>query len=166
MTTRSAVLGLLLALTAPTLAGAAPAADCPCAVAERELAAASAAAAAHRRADLLAAKDPRAAAAALAGALELDFPAGAASRALRADLHARRSELLLLAGEAREALAAARAGLAEDRSEPPSAFGAQLRLREGAALEALGEDEAALAAYGKVIEIAKALLAERQLETP
>ena len=158
----------LLALALPLLAAAsspAPDASCPCALAERELAAASASAAAHRRADLLAARDPRAAAAELAAALELDFPSGRPARALRADLHARRSQLLLQAGEARGALEAARAGLAEDGGEP-DAFTALLRLREGSALEALGDDEAALASYARVIEIGKALLARRRGETP
>jgi tetratricopeptide (TPR) repeat protein len=140
------------------------ASSCPCALDERTLAAATAVAAAHRRADLLARKDPLAAAQEIRQALALAFPPGADSRLLRADLSARLSELLLTAGKATEALDAARKGLAEEQGQAPSALTAQLRLREGAALEALGQDAAAMDAYEEAIRIGKQLLAERARE--
>lgn len=154
------VLPIALALVA-TSATAEPC-PCPCPQDQALLAGATAVAAAHRRADLLAEKDPRAAAAELRSALEL--PRHESSRMLRADLHARLAELLLKAGDAEGSLKAARAGLAEEQGLKPTALTAMLRLREGEALEATGEDDAAMAAYEEVITLGKRLLAERNGE--
>lgn len=128
---------------------------------ERFLALSSAVVAAHDRADLLEAKEPRAAALELDRALALTFPATDQGRQLRADLLARLSALRLAGGDAAGALAAARQGLAERQGWAESAFDAQLRLREGEALEALGDEAGALDAYGTAIGIAKRLLAVR-----
>ncbi|MGI5861937.1 MAG: hypothetical protein ACOX6T_07740 [Myxococcales bacterium] len=155
---------LSAALTLVAASASAEPCPCPCPKDQALLAGATAAAAAHRRADLLAEKDPRAAADALRAALALDLPRHEGSRLLRADLHARLAELLLKAGDAKGSLKAARLGLAEEQGLEPTALTAMLRLREGEALEAMGEDDAAMAAYEEVIAIGKRLLAERSGE--
>ena len=121
--------------------------------------AATAIAALHRKADALAPSDPRAAAEALAEGLKLALPPGEPSSALRADLFARIAQLRLACGDAKAALQSARAGLAE-ASGRTDGLTAQLRLREGEALEALGQDDEALEAYGQVIALGKKALEE------
>jgi hypothetical protein len=93
----------------------------------------------HRQADALARTDPKAAADALGQGLKVVLPPGDAARALRGDLHGRLSQLRLQAKDPQGALAAARAGLAEEAGQTPTALTAQLRLREGEALEAVAK---------------------------
>jgi len=116
---------------------------------------------AHERADALAKNRPLEAAGVLRQALAASFPKVPRSRQLRADLFARLAELLLQGGAPRDALAAVRQGLAEDAQGSPDAFTAQLKLREGEALEALGQDGDAVDAFAEAISIAKSLLAGR-----
>ncbi|HCF60992.1 MAG TPA: hypothetical protein DFS52_23720, partial [Myxococcales bacterium] len=152
---RRSLFALSIALALVATSAAAEPCPCPCPEDQALLAGATAVAAAHRRADLLAEKDPRAAAAELRAALGLELPRHESSRMLRADLHARLAELLLKAGAAPGSLKAARAGLAEEQGLKPTALTAMLRLREGEALEATGEDDAAMAAYEEVIALGK-----------
>jgi len=119
---------------------------------------ASAVEAAHHRADERAASDPRGAAEDLAQALELAFPPGDPSRALRADLWARLAQLWLAAGDPARARDEARRGLEEDRAGQPLPQTALLRLREGEALEALRDDAGAVEAYREAIHVAGALI--------
>lgn len=130
------------------------------------LAAATAVAQAHRSADERAGRDPAGAAGLLAAALEGAFPVGERGRALRADLFARRSQLLLVAGDAGAALVAARLGLAEGEGRPATAFTALLLLREGEALEARGDDAGAVAAYEQVVASCRELLERNRKGTP
>lgn len=115
-----------------------------------------AAAEAHDAADGL---PPLDAAAKLLAVLPEAPPAGPEARLVEAELAGRASALLLQAGSAQEALLAARRGLARQVGAPETAGRAILKLREGLALEALGDDEAALASWAEAIGVASRLLA-------
>ena len=115
-----------------------------------------AAAAAHDAADRLA---PGEAAAKLLSALPEAAPAGPEARLVEAELAGRASALLREAGRPKEALQVSRRALDRQVGTPETAGRAILRLREGQALEALGDDEAALVAWAEAIGVASRLLA-------
>ncbi|MBI5544503.1 MAG: hypothetical protein HY901_11475 [Deltaproteobacteria bacterium] len=119
---------------------------------------------AHRRADAKSVSEPGVAAQELGELLEWPWPSSADAYALRADLHARRAQLLLAAGRWEDAELAVGAGIAESEQQniSSSALTAQLWLRFGEVKEARGDDLGAVQAYQAAIRTAKDVLIQRR----